>query len=151
MGGKMSRTKGASGERDVCALLKPIFPDAQRELDQYQAKLGRDLKNTQPLCIQIKRLKKVSKKDMDDALEEAIDSISPEYDVPIVLFRSDRQPWMVYADLAALMEIARIDGFIMSPEEYQRNSNQFSKSHFYDTRIQMLAAEFIEWYQKCRP
>lgn len=30
------------------------WPGASRELDQYQKKLGRDLKGTEPWCVQIK-------------------------------------------------------------------------------------------------
>ena len=52
--GKKSRTKGADFEREVAKVLRPFFPDAKRNLDQYQEKDGRDISGTMPLCIQCK-------------------------------------------------------------------------------------------------
>ena len=89
--GKKSRDKGAAFEREVAKLISPYFPDAKRNLDQYQASDGRDLSDTQPLCIQCKRRKKVDLWEIKMGWLEAEQSTSIEYPYPIVIWRDDGQ------------------------------------------------------------
>lgn len=53
----MSRTKGLAYEREIAIALRPLFPNAKRQLE-YQEGLGVDLTDTGRLRIQCKRGKK---------------------------------------------------------------------------------------------
>ena len=106
--GKKSRTKGAVAENDVCKLIAPIHEGAQRELDQYQDKLGRDIKGCAPLCIQVKRYKKIHPGDIRTAYSEALSALDGEYLYPVVFYREDRRQWRVSTDMGTLMEISNL-------------------------------------------
>lgn len=93
--GKKSRTKGSSGELDVCKILSVEYPDVARELDQYQESLGRDLRECQPLCVQVKRWKTVTHGDIKKAFAEAESALDQEYRIPIVFSRQDYGKWRV--------------------------------------------------------
>ena len=61
MGGEMinSRRKGHSFERDLCRVLRSVFPDIERSLEGSMAdQNGVDLMNTGNLAIQAKRGRK---------------------------------------------------------------------------------------------
>lgn len=129
-GGKKSRTKGAAGENEVIKLMRFAFPDAARELDQYQEKLGRDIKGTQPWCFQVKRHRKLSEGDLRRAFMQA-DSVPPEsgYSLPAVLYREDRGSWRAFTTVASIIEWS---GWSSSPAD--------------DTVfVDMDAAEFFTW------
>lgn len=54
--GARSRRKGAEGEREAAALLRPAFPDARRRACGGEARgdaLGRDLEGTPGWCVQV--------------------------------------------------------------------------------------------------
>lgn len=87
--GSRERNKGAGYEREVCKNLYIIFPMACRNLEQVRTSEGRDLDNTQPLCIQCKRRKKVTMATAKQGLDEAISSADDEYWCPMVVFRDD--------------------------------------------------------------
>jgi hypothetical protein len=103
--GKKSRTKGAAGENEVVKLLENIFPEAARELDQYQEQLGRDLKWTMPLCIQVKRHKEIAPGDIWNAFTEASSAVDDDYTWPIVFYREDRKSWRAATNLSVIAEI----------------------------------------------
>ena len=53
--GKRSRTKGAAGEREVAAILRPVFPDARRRCSGEESQgvaQGRDLNGTPGFALQ---------------------------------------------------------------------------------------------------
>jgi len=55
--GRRSREKGAQAERAVARILQAIYPDAQRRVSGEEGQgesLGRDLKGTPGLCVQVK-------------------------------------------------------------------------------------------------
>ena len=58
MTGRASRQKGQRGERNVAKKLKPYFPYAKRNLNDFQGGEGTDLQNTGKLQIQVKHYKK---------------------------------------------------------------------------------------------
>jgi hypothetical protein len=89
-GGKMARNKGANFEREVAKLVSTYFPDAQRNLRQYQGTDGRDLDNTQPLCMQLKRNAKNKLWQIKMAYIEARESASIEYPYPVAVWRDDQ-------------------------------------------------------------
>lgn len=57
MTGKVSRNKGQRGERKVRDKLRKLFPDCERELNDFQGDLGIDLRNTGKLSVQVKHFK----------------------------------------------------------------------------------------------
>lgn len=55
-----SREKGAEGEREVVALLAPVFPGARRRFSSEEAQgteLGRDVSGTPGYCVQVQKAK----------------------------------------------------------------------------------------------
>lgn len=78
--GKAQRQKGQRGERKVAEILRSIFPNAKRNLNDFQGGEGTDLQNTGILQIQVKHYRKhVSIK----KLEEVI--LYKEDNVPILV------------------------------------------------------------------
>ena len=100
---KKSRTKGKSGELEVVNLLRVKWPDVCRNLDQYQKTSGRDLNNTQPWCIQIKRQRRVTDGDRNTAYVEASSAIDHQYERPVVVHRSDKGKWKAFWRLDNMM------------------------------------------------
>lgn len=84
--GKLSRTKGHGFERLVAKLLRPIFPNARRQLEYHiNDAQGIDLQYTGIYKIQCKRYKKgvnVSK------ITEVC--IQDEFEVPVLVSQADR-------------------------------------------------------------
>jgi hypothetical protein len=68
MGGKTSRTKGHSFEREIARALKDVFPEAKRNLE-YQEGEGVDIANTGEFSIQCKVGKSFR---IEPALKEAV-------------------------------------------------------------------------------
>jgi hypothetical protein len=87
--GKKSRTKGAAFEREVANLISPYWPDAKRNLDQYQTQDGRDLSETRPICMQLKRRKRTQLWEIKMAWVEANEAASVEYPYPMAVWRDD--------------------------------------------------------------
>jgi len=88
--GKKERTKGATFENEVVKSISPFFPDAKRNLDQYQQKDGRDFKGTEPLCIQAKRRKKTQLWEIKMGWIEAREASTINYVYPVVVWRDDQ-------------------------------------------------------------
>jgi len=89
---KYQRQKGARGEREVASLWKEIgFPFARRKLSQYQEKSGVDLENTEPFIVQCKVGKSIH---LWKALKE-IEENRKKSELPIVMFKRDRDEWIV--------------------------------------------------------
>ena len=97
--GTKSRDKGKSGELEVVHLLRQWFPDAERNLTETREGQGIDIMNTAPFGIQVKRYADVAPNVVTKAWNEAVDGVDnhtgPEVKCPIVLHRSDRQPWQL--------------------------------------------------------
>lgn len=133
--GKMQRTKGSSGELDACKLLESIYPDAARELEQYQNKLGRDLRETQPLCVQVKRHKSLTHGEIFKAFSEAKSAVDNEYLYPIALYREDFKSWRVATTLEVLIDIMK-DESVLSDDTDE------------NLMVDMSAEEFLLWYSE---
>lgn len=87
--GKKSRDKGAAFEREIANLISKYWPDAKRNLDQYQGSDGRDLSETQPICMQLKRRKRTMLWEIKLAYVEARESASADYPYPMAIWRDD--------------------------------------------------------------
>ena len=99
---KMQRTKGASAEREVCAILREsgAFPHAERDLEQTRGHdNGRDIIGTDPWVLQVKRHAVVTRGVILAGLAEASGSTTPEAPYAACIHRSDRQPWFVTCDV----------------------------------------------------
>jgi hypothetical protein len=95
--GSKSRTKGATAEREVVAILRRNgpWPDAERDLDQVRGHdTGRDIINTYGVCIQVKRRARVAAGVIESGLDEAFYS-AEEHEYPVCVHRSDRGTWRV--------------------------------------------------------
>jgi len=102
--GKKSRTKGAAFEREVVNLISPFWPDAKRNLDQYQKVDGRDLSETQPVCMQLKRRKRTLLWEIKLAWVEAMNSSSIDYPYPMAVWRDDNGDTMCMMKMEHLVE-----------------------------------------------
>jgi hypothetical protein len=91
--GKLSRTKGQSAEREVCALLSKAFGfEIKRNLGQERDS-GHDI-TVEPFHIEVKRRARIAK------IYEWVDGAARPGKIPIVTLRSDRQDWLVIMRLS---------------------------------------------------
>ena len=107
--GKTSRTKGATAEREVAAILRNTgtFPDAERDLEQVRGTdNGRDLIGTPGFAIQIKRRKKITAGVVEAGLREAFQS-ADVVELPVCVHRSDREAWRVTMTLDDWCKVVR--------------------------------------------
>lgn len=108
MGGKTSRTKGLSYEREIAQAFRPIFPEAIRQLE-YQEGLGIDLANTGRLRIQCKRGKKYAPL---SKIKEAEDGDG----IPCLVTRADRDRSIVALYLEDFLALLQNPGFELGTE-----------------------------------
>ena len=98
--GRMSRTKGKVGERELSALLREHgFEDARRTA-QYCGKTGdaSDVVGLPNIHIECKRVEKLNIYDaVEQAQRDSIAKIETGMDdvLPIVAHRKNRKPWLV--------------------------------------------------------
>jgi Holliday junction resolvase len=96
MGGRMSRNKGAAGEREVFKILNDeLGLDLKRNLDQYQG-ADSDL-HIYGFCAEIKRQETLSLKSW---WEQVVTIARRERELPVLIYRQSRQPWRVVLPLA---------------------------------------------------
>lgn len=93
---KTSRDKGKRFELEIVRMAKGFHPDVKRNLSQFQRSDGRDLDNTEPYCIQLKRRKKVGINDVNTGFSEAVNSADDRYWCPVCITRSDGEEAMVH-------------------------------------------------------
>jgi len=136
--GKTSRTKGATAEREVCAILREHgpWPEAERDLDQVRGHdNGRDIINTPGVCIQVKRRKKVTVGVIEAGLREAVLSMGVE-DSAACVHRGDRGAWRVTMAIDELTFIANnCEGVAVS---------------YWKHRNALVEMDLIEWCELCR-
>lgn len=92
--GKLSRTKGASGEREFINLLKDYLGDIdiKRNLNQYQQSNESDIKGFDDFAIEVKRCKSASLNSWWSQAERQAQAVNK---VPVLAYRLDRQQWRV--------------------------------------------------------
>ena len=102
------RRKGAAFERRIVLDLKLAgYPEAKRNLEQYQESSGRDITIDAPICLQLKTGKKPSWR---QALREAIASAAiGEYAVAVTHDDHGQTvahiPWEDFLELLALSDV----------------------------------------------
>jgi hypothetical protein len=102
--GRMSRDKGARGEREfIQQHLVPFWPEAKRNLDQFTGD-KRDVINVAGCHFQIKRTESLR---LYDAIEQA-ETEAAATDLPVVAFRRNHAPWRVVVDAAEFVALLRL-------------------------------------------
>ena len=102
MTGKRSRNKGATGERELAALLTDALGFVvQRKLGQ--ARDGGDDIQVGKYRIEVKRREALR---LDDWSKQVEDAANPG-DVPVVAYRRNGQPWRVVVPLEWFMKQVR--------------------------------------------
>lgn len=92
MGGKMSRTKGHSFEREVAIALRLVFPKARRQLEYHENDCkGIDIADTGPYKIQCKRGRKYAS--LSAIKEVQADEMFGE--IPILITKGDNERILV--------------------------------------------------------
>ena len=87
---RLSRDKGRRLEQEAVRLLRPVFPDACRNFQQWARSDGRDIDGTSGLCVQVKG---GARPPIYRGLSEAIDAAEAG-EVPVCLHRRDRDSWL---------------------------------------------------------
>jgi len=105
MGGKHSRTKGHTFEREVAKVMRVSFPDAERGL-QYRDPSSCDVEGT-PFRIECKRQKVITAGDVKRAINQCHgDAYEWEDERPcIVITREDRGEPYVHMKLGTLLMV----------------------------------------------
>ncbi len=100
---KSQRTKGAGGERELCALLSDEFgTDCRRKLGQARDS-GNDI-DLGPFRIECKRRARIS---VYEWMQQAVESLVGASDVPVVAMRADGKEWLVLMRFSDWAKVAR--------------------------------------------
>jgi len=111
---KLSRTKGAGGERELCALLSDAFGQVvKRKLGQARDS-GHDI-DLPPFRIEVKRRKRIANlyEWMGQASNTFCFVLHPDgtktdlSDTPVVALRADGKDWLVVMRLDDWIKLAR--------------------------------------------
>ena len=96
-----SRAKGAVGEREIANILKTYGYETRRG-QQFCGKNGdADVVGLPMIHLEIKRVEKLN---IEKAMEQSRGD-ARENEIPIVMHRKNRQPWLVTMDLETWMQI----------------------------------------------
>lgn len=107
-----AKNKGAAAEREAAKWLKIAFKlenEPQRNLEQVRSG-GFDLIGFPPFAFEIKRCETL---DLRGWWLQAANSCTPEYRIPIVMYRQSRQPWRF---LISAKTIGLKNGFVLLQE-----------------------------------
>ncbi len=100
---KSQRTKGASGERDVCNLIKEhLGVEVKRNLNQTREG-GADIKMP-PFSIEVKRRARIG--NIYDWMVQSQKSCS-DGEKPIVICRADRRDWLVVMPISQFLQLVK--------------------------------------------
>jgi len=100
VGGRASKAKGASGEREVVGLFQTAgWPDARRS--GVSGQQDGDICNVDPFVIEVKRREKL---DIPAAWRQVLEVCPPDK-YPLVIHRSSKQAWLVTLTLEDFHEL----------------------------------------------
>ena len=100
---KSQRNKGASGERDVCNLIKEhLGVDVKRNLNQTREG-GADIK-LPPYSLEIKRRARIGS--IYEWMEQSQKSCA-DGEKPIVICRADRRDWLVVMPISQFLQLVK--------------------------------------------
>lgn len=98
-----SRAKGKRGELEIAHLLREYGYDDARRTAQYCGNTGdaSDVVGLPNIHIEVKRVEKLNiEKAMEQSSRDARDG-----EVPVVMHRKDRHPWLVTMSMGDFMEM----------------------------------------------
>lgn len=96
-----SRAKGATGERELSKILKEHGYDTRRGQQYCGAYGDADVVGLDGIHLEVKRVERlVIEKAMEQSRNDA-----REGEIPVVMHRKNRQPWLVTMDLESWLEI----------------------------------------------
>ena len=115
--GKMSRDKGARGEREIASILRDYgYSQAARGCQRQGGPDSPDVKNLPGIHIEVKRTEKFSLYDALDQAKRDAESIN----MPAVFHRRNNHPWVVVMELADWIELYRE----WEAGKYERSNDQ---------------------------
>ena len=105
MGGKMSRDKGARGERELAGILRGYGYDKSRRAQQYcGSETSADVLGLPGIHTEVKRTEKIS---LYEAMDQAKRDTGNSGDYPAVFHRRNDHNWLVIMELSSWIEIYR--------------------------------------------
>ena len=107
--GRHSRNKGKRGEREVAKIFRDAGYPARRSV-QYNGRPGTaaDVVGVPSLHIEVKFVEKVSVRAWNKQAERNART-SPEQEIPIVVHRKSREPWLVTMSLDDFIRLLETD------------------------------------------
>lgn len=116
MSGRMSKRKGASGERECAFVLNEMFGTAFHRGRQYHGgQDSPDIAGGPPgLHVEVKRTERLS---LYPALMQA--AVDAKTDIPIVMHRANGKPWVVCVELNHLKRLVEWVNACTATEEDQ--------------------------------
>lgn len=101
--GKMSKTKGKVGEREVAALLREYGFVGQRGVQYQGGKDSADVLGLPGYHIEVKRVERF---DLEAAMDQARTDAAGAA-VPVVFHRKSKRDWVVVLDARAFLQLVR--------------------------------------------
>ena len=113
--GRRSNLKGKVGEREAAKALSGVLGIAARRGQQYSGIGGKDVVGLDGVHIEVKRAEKFN---VYAAMDQSTDdSDQPDIEIPIVLHRRNKRPWLVVCYLNDLRGLsARVQEALKSSE-----------------------------------
>jgi len=106
--GLKSRTKGASGERELAALVHELTGwNVRRRVRQHEG--DSDLEGVPGWSIEVKRHATATRSDIRVWYEQAQKQSAPERLCPVLFYRRDRDEWRAVWPLAVTFHVLRTD------------------------------------------
>ena len=102
MGKINSRSKGASGEREISNILKEHGFETRRGQQFSGANGDADVVGLEGIHIEVKRVEKLN---IDNAMDQAVNDTGESQAKPTVFHRKNRKPWMVTMKLEDWIEL----------------------------------------------
>lgn len=102
-----AKQKGNQGERELARLLREYGYDARRGMQYQGGQLEADVVGLPGIHIECKRVQGL---DVSKAMHQSIRDAKDE-EIPVVIHRENRKPWMITLRLGDLMEIGSMGGY----------------------------------------
>lgn len=105
--GKMSRTKGGVGEREVVKLAKAAgFPDAERTSNGRHQRTRGDIAGVPGMSIEVKRTEQIRFREWVAQVEESAGGVL----IPVIAHRQNNMGWWAMLPLDELLALQRFRG-----------------------------------------
>ena len=102
MNGRLSKNKGARGERELAGILRSYGYDAKRGVQYHGGPESPDVAGLRGVHIEVKRTERLS---LYDALAQSKHDAGD--DMPVVMHRRNNSEWVVIQPLSDWIELYR--------------------------------------------